>query len=1013
MDTATSGTSSRRAPTTDNYLGWNHEIAREFFKPGQLGTQIYLELTPERTGRLAETMGLKSDAVRDGLIDSVEPRLYSRDSENRRLFGWFDDMLEEWERSDRSANVPPPIVGLLVVFSMAAESLDSHDDSSSSANTYYPQLTELLRLPSAQRTRVGDSFRRSVERYKEALDGWLELHHGELGEMSSLPTVNFRYVGIPISQVLLRRSERDNLRHMFTVAMFQPGVAADEVTLEDAIETWVDSGQATHRLSDIWSRESLREAVTAIAANELLSWTGDTAASRTETRTRGLRLMTWQSRRGIRTTVKFGLFRDSESAAATTWSVRIGPAEFSVPTVELSPGNFGIRLDKVVDDVAEILEKVVIVTDETGGTFERHPDPVVVLEFDRRTERFVESESTNFDSSYQFLVRTAIDRLQAKTLEFFTALTEPVKGSAPSGLPAGWTIFSPVRFRATAGFVDPQSVFGSLRRAIPRAPRRLTFTEGVKIPGRNTFYSSLVPPKIVVGEPPEDSRISVELPVVDGQAARTKIFGSTTEPFDLMRMLPHPPESGDYRVQLEMESVGSFRVLETKTLRLRSSDSADLSVQSGALVRSTDPLSALRPVLYTPNVIVGAVGAKSYVQPADIRSFPPVEPMWSFPRYKYQSPDQAQPRDASTMECIRTGIHRIEVKEVRGGRFQRQTSVCCGRVKITPTNARRRDRARSGRPIAELARSEQPIDAAAHAAIATAVLDSLRAAGSGSVRSLESLLSHVEEGDSTPYRRVLDLQSLGIIEVSYDERWKVASWSSVPPGLASTPDGAVLMTGGWTRRQWREVDAIVTDESGTIETPEDFGRSIPLIRGCSLDTIREYEDTTRSLFIADNAASRLMRALPRISDVISQLPLVDMHDEWDWAAYSSCDSTWTPPEVRPNAPGFYRRSQHGTYEYALRTPTDVSRGVFRRTPVEFGKHAAAALNGSYHFTFNRSDNQVMVPLGARLPGMYERAIVMCSGKLPEALDDDPTTLVYSDVPDDIAFQLSGRLTLDH
>lgn len=1011
MNTATSETSSGNASAVHDYLDWNRAIAHELFRPGQLGTQIYLDLNPERVQRLATAMSVDSGAVRKLLVESLDRRLHKQRANRRLIFGWFDDMLDEWRLTRRSSGVPPPVVGILTVFSMAAEDMGTDSGVSAPERTYYPQLTDLLGLPIEQRTRVGDSFRNSVERYQEALEEWLDMQGGEFGELSSLPTINFRYVGIPVSQVLLRQAERANLRLMFTAEMLQPGSAVDEQTLELMIDGWVRDGRGSRRLIDVWTKKKLREAVVAIAANELQAWTGDSGVANSASRTRGLRVMSWQSQRGIRKTVKFGLYRDSASNADSTWTVQIGASTTTATTVELSPGNFGIRLDTIVDDVAAVLEQKVVVTDETGESFERHPDPVVILEFDRRTERFLEAETTNFDSSYQFLVRTDIEILREKTQEFFAGLTDSVESSTPTGLPRGWTIFSPVRFRAAAGFVNHSAVFSSLLRAVPRAPRRLTFAEGVKIPGRSNFYSSLVPPKILVGDPVDGLKFSVELPSIDSRDDGVKVFGDATEPFDLTRSLPHPPENGDYKVQLLLDSVDGRRILENRTLRLRSSDSADIEDLSGTLVRSTYPLSALRVVTYETDLEVGFVGARSYIRPTDLPAFPPVDPTWSFPHFPVRDDREVGPRDASALECIHTGIHRIYVETVNGGRFQRQTFKCCGKVKTTPTFSSRRESFAGGRTIADLARARGPHDESDRRLVAAAVLDALRAANSGSIRSLETLLSHVEVGDSTPYRRILDLQALSTIEVSYDDRWKASSWSSIPPGLASTPTGSVLMTGGWTRRLRGEVLEIVADEGGTVDDATQFGRNVPVIHSCSLDTLREYDDTMRVVFQADDAASGMMRALPHIGDVIADLPRHELHDQWDWALFSVRDCTWTSADVRPDAPGFYRRSVHGSFDYVLRTPQDVAAGTGRRTTVEFGKHAAAALAGTQLYYYDRASERVAVPLGARLPGLYERALVMCSGSLPESDVYDRTTLFYRAVPDDIAFQLAGRMSL--
>lgn len=1000
-----------------DYLAWNRALGDELFRPGQGSVQVYLDLDSSRTTRLAASMEV--DDVVPALVNSVSERLYRSRRDRKPTFAWFDEMLEDWTNTPaRRAEEPPPVIGLLVVFALAAERMSSGGSGVHSEAAYYPRLVELLGLPGDQNERVQSSFRRSVESYRDAVTDWLDAQEGDRGELSNLPTIDMRYVGIPISQVLLRQTEREDLQNMFATEVLQPGATVDEAQLELMLDGWVRRERASNRLARLWQVKRLRDAIVAISANELRGWDGTPAGSSDETkRANELRLVSWQSSRGIRRAVKFGLYRDSESAPGTQWEVTVGSRTLRVETVEISPGSIGIRLDQLPVGIEEFLESPVTVVDETGARFIRVPAPVVIFEFDERTERFLEVGSTNYDSTYQFLVRTGIEQLRSNVTTFLTALAEPAT-CASLGLPDAWSMYTPVRFRATAHIVDPHSMHGDLLRAVPRAPRRITVAEGVRIPGRSHQYSVLAPPKLLVGSIQYPLLLEVGFPPSATLDEQRTVRFPADKPLDLRALAGsisglrkgNIPE-GDYRIRLllqESPETGPSRVLESRTIRLRSSDMETQEEGAGLLVHTGTPSDALRAVPFETVKGYAVAGSKSRTLATNTLAVPAPSPQWRFQRYTDRSTREEQGfAAASEFECLRTGFHRIEVTE-DGDRFQLQKYTCCGRQKRTPVYTRRRELAmKGGTPLRNLAAASADLKPREDQRNA-AVIDAAVAARAGTVSGLEKLLSHIETGESTPFRRMLDLYAMGTVEIGFDDNWKARGWSIAPAGLCSTPSGAVLMTGGWKRSVAEEIAGIVDDEGGRIIHPGDPSSGIPMITDVELETLLEYEDSVGTLFTSSNGGRTMLAGLPTITEIIEDLPARELVHRTGWSLFVSRECTWTSEIARPDQPGLYRRSRFGSYEYVLRTPEDVANGTGRRTTVEFGKHAAASLWGhSLHFYDERSA-RVGVPLGARLPGLYERALVLCSGRIPTSDESDPTTLYYRDVPNEVAAHLAGR-----
>lgn len=1020
MHSSPDSTASGDNSMTLDYLEWNRALGDDFFRRDQGSEQVYLELDPSRTTRLAAV--LEVEDVRAALVRSVSERTYRSRLDRKLTFAWFDEMLERWKHNPkRHADEPPPVIGLLVVFALAAERMSGGSGLHSEA-AYYPRLIELLGLPDDQNERVQSSFRRSVESYRDAVTDWLDAQEGDRGELSNLPTIDMRYVGIPISQVLLRRTEREDLQNMFASEMLQPGATVDEIQLELMIDGWVRHERASNRLARLWRDTGLRDAIVAISANELRGWDGTPAGGQGgNERANELRLVSWQSSRGIRRAVKFGLYRDSESKPGTLWEVTVGPRTQRVDTVEISPGSIGIRLDQLPVGIEEFLESSVAVVDETGARFVRVPAPVVIFEFDERTERFLEADSTNYDSTYQLLVRTGIERLRDNVTTFLDAVAEPATCTS-LGLADTWSMYTPIRFRATAHIVDPSSIHVDLLRAVPRSPRRITIAEGVRIPGRSQQYSVLSPPKLLVGTTQYPLLLDVELPATAVPAEQSAIRARAEEPLDLGAVVESItglrngsiPE-GDYRIRLLLQEgpeTGPSQVLETRTLRLRSSDTEAQEEGTGLLVHTGTPSDALRAVPFETAKGYAVAGSKSRAPATHKVGFPALSPQWRFQRYDDRSTREEQRFvSASEFECLRTGIHRIDVTD-DGDRFQLQKYTCCGRQKRTPIYTRRKEpEVGGGTPLGNLAAAAaalKPREKQRNAA----VIDAAVAARAGTVSGLEKLLSHIETGESTPFRRMLDLYALGTVEIGFDYRWKASGWSIAPAGLCSTPSGSVLMTGGWKRSIAEEIAGIVDDEGGSIFHPVDPSSGVPVINGVELDTLLEYEDSISTLFVSKRGGPAMLAGLPTVSEVVEDLPRHELVHRTSWSLFITRECTWTQETVLPNRPGLYRRSHFGSYEYILRTPADIADGTGRRTTVEFGKHAAASLWGRPLHFYDSSHGRVGVPLGARLPGLFERALVLCSGNVPTSDASDPTTLYYSDIPHSLAEHLAGRIGND-
>ena len=102
-------------------------------------------------------------------------------------------------------------------------------------------------------------------------------------------------------------------------------------------------------------------------------------------------------------------------------------------------------------------------------------------------------------------------------------------------------------------------------------------------------------------------------------------------------------------------------------------------------------------------------------------------------------------------------------------------------------------------------------------------------------------------------------------------------------------------------------------------------------------------------------------------------------------------------------PGAYRtRVFPRTYAFV---PSDS--GLARIGNAHLVKHLEAVRSGVPLVAYRPRQRELVVRLGAQLPGLYERVTMLCSGAPPLRFDDG--TLRYADVPPAIAAGLWARL----
>lgn len=239
-----------------NYRLWNKSIIQHFFNKDFSEREVILFVDESVINETGKPLG--SDI--NGFLAAVRSPIESTSNTNicvnaYRLFsGW------------RQCYKYPPYVAYLALFVMAAGV-----DGEFAEHAYYPRLRNLLGL---EEDATIPHFNRMYELWYD-LELWSRQEkHGKYGNFTVRIRGKWRHVGIPLSQLLITKVERDEvLPEIFAENSFDP---LDLPSEQELISALVNSVQIRAKTKNILfgTTEYLRNALLEVVINELEQWDG-------------------------------------------------------------------------------------------------------------------------------------------------------------------------------------------------------------------------------------------------------------------------------------------------------------------------------------------------------------------------------------------------------------------------------------------------------------------------------------------------------------------------------------------------------------------------------------------------------------------------------------------------------------------------------------------------------------------------------------------------------------------
>ena len=613
-----------------------------------------------------------ADTVRATLcLESGPESVFEQHLRNLRL--WRRVTLRK-ARDEGAIPQAPPVLGLLAVLTLAAEEMQH--DGEFAGNAYYPRLFRVLRIDdSKQQSRIKAAYRKHAEELWGGLNEWLSAADGRLG----LPTayaLSHRYIGLPLSQALVRSADRRQFPLMFHRFGLPPGGEISPADMERLIDSWLQMRPCpvSKSLESLWRRGQARERIASVAAVELRSWDGaladcDPAESR---KTGGVQLLCWLRRFPKRRLEISFLANLGTQASPQALTVLTATGEPSVDVLPVA----GARLQPVFTseiDTASLVEGVLRLAD-TSGAWRLPASPVGSS---RSATTTCSTPTSSVSGSSLARTRCCWSRMTTASPGRCAASSTRSHGPAsarrprsPACPPAGcssppfrsWRLPSPNRPAPTSTHSSPCCRLSSPSRAAPSCQ------VGCGSGPASTRRRSGPWPRAPQPCPSPSTRLHE----ASGAPGLPHTWTSD-EPTLVADIKALALPDGDYEVSL----LDGGKTVQQSILRLRSSNTPDAATRRAVTPLAHDiggdPLAVLRATPLRPGTPAGAVvrgpSAAPHRTPPATTVTAGKDVWWNAP--KPPPPPPPPPITLAALDpasCVVTGAHYIELPPPTGPR---------------------------------------------------------------------------------------------------------------------------------------------------------------------------------------------------------------------------------------------------------------------------------------------------------------------------------------------------------
>ncbi len=672
-------------------------------------------------------------------------------------------------------------------------------DGDLAAHNYYSRLHRMLHVPTSEYQRVENDYRRTADLLWGSLNSWLEAWEGERGIPTAYAVGGHAFIGLPMSQAVVRQHDRAGLHELFALEGMTPGLRISPDDMGLAMDHMHRPLRAcpsvrTLRASGVSQPPGSESSMPLVLNSKRGTGPGlrRSLSARPAVTTRLLAFL----RTFPRKSVEFNLMLPYRSEGPDIARFQLVDGDSAVPTISGPGGSTRLSGVEGVSAASLVGEQLAgEFGNDASRPFGRRPKRVTPLRWDDLQGAFVEIERISLGEDSLVLARSdARQRVEAH-LDAHARPGWHELADLP-GNPEGWLVYQHVQIvSAPTG-----QVHFDLLPLAPRARTSLTLRGGFVLPGLLRKWSALEPPEAVALAA---GASSVDVRVYRGaRVDAAMLVAESVQPGELavLPLVDRDLSDGEYVVAMFVDDAS--KPSSTALLRLRSANTPQFRVEDVdiRLVYSPDsslhwPLTAGAPEW--PSHVNGAriVGLDSLVVEA-------TTPMPEFvPRERSSSPVVARRTRVgipmTSDSCLVTGMHRFLLPPVLASQTPTRSiegeCTTCGLVRRfagTPWAARKKDATAKAIVLPEIPpviESDEPDFEVA--------FDALNHVGTGSFGIFERIAAQIEGSGLFADSFLRRLEVVGHVDVARDDYLQVTEWAVNTSTLVPTGDGRWVLIG--------------------------------------------------------------------------------------------------------------------------------------------------------------------------------------------------------------------------
>lgn len=973
------------------YIAANDALNDVFFGGRFAGQPVYLTLDNQMSVEVARALNIKDpDGVEDAICEAVGSYLSQRgDPYNRALLD-----LKSWSRD--GARVGPPCTAILFALSHAASLMAG--DGEFGASNYYDRLAGVLGIEKQHLSIHG----KSTDILWSALNQWLLVNNFAHGRPTARAINTWTYVSKAMSQAVVRAGDR----HYFHALFERYGFSGNEIIqpreMEYYLSHWMLTSEPNQRLRNAWKEKELRDRISETAIAELISWalSPERTSQGGVARPSRLLLIANLVPKFPRQALELHLGRMGEEGQHDGLNID-GQGNFTL-AADRFPG-FATINPPVFGSDASSLTRSYAFEPRGGGTgFEWQPRLIVPFAKPPGISQWTEVARVSFGLPHLLLVRDT--KGLPRDVEFFLAdagISQPSRATSDElpGLPNGWVLYGDVQVGQPS--FKPRDDLSCL---VPLADDGVLSTQGglrlmqdffhVGVPMDASFIATTGPTRIearpygakltsapVVVASSDNAQCKIEIDPKDFiEAGGASIVAlqddkivEATDVFFRDANKPNP-RSHELRDRLAYRSVLSAALVDGDALEVE-----------GLQVRGILP-----PLANDSNLDGGDLpeGAEEVSQEASLSNML----------------DMHVSRDT----CVQRDYHYWKCEMLPHGKPRRtpleQRCKDCGLSLIIVDRGRKQAKVQQSISIRPMLPREHMPSAGIDPDI---LLDALCFHGNGSWGRFLSLLD--ADGVQAMNARQLaqDLFLLGFLDLELRSGSNsIKAWSVPAPSLVYVSSGRGFLSGFRCDSLLVQLEDIVEGLGGNMRRNAMPDRPAMIsIDGVEEKVLREASANLRDplgrrFIVVGDAASKITRACGGLDGMTQFLRPVSIGRARNLQRFDVKQAKWDDVGL-VSSEGAYRWND-GAQSYAYVAPS----GQMSSGPYQVIKLLAARGNGFRLHNYDRAKEQFLSTLGCDPPGLLGRALVACSGTLPEM---QRGVVAYTGVGKDVALGILSHL----